>query len=53
MKRKFAWFALILFTCTQISCNTYRWQRKRYYQADKTKNWNYFKQKEDKKKVGE
>jgi hypothetical protein len=26
-----------------MSCNTYKWQRKRFYQKDSKKNWNYYK----------
>ena len=26
-----------------VSCNTYQWQRKHYYQKDPQKNWNYYK----------
>ncbi len=36
------------------SCNTYNWQRKRYYKSDKEKNWNNYnseKTKKDKEKV--
>ena len=37
---------LMLFFLT--SCNTYQWQRKRYYKAAKSKNWNNYNPKKSK-----
>lgn len=31
---------LVLFSLS--SCNTYKWERKRYYKSDRAKNWNNY-----------
>jgi hypothetical protein len=36
---------LLLITCSIMSCNTYQWQKKRYYDADDTGNWNNYNKK--------
>jgi hypothetical protein len=33
----------MLVSVSAMSCNTYKWQRKRYYQQDASKNWNNYK----------
>lgn len=44
MKKYLILITLVLITALAMSsCNTYRWQRKRYYQKDPAKNWNYYK----------
>lgn len=44
MQKKNILLSLLLLTVFWISsCNTYRWQRKRYYQNEPSKNWNYYK----------
>ncbi|MBK8684227.1 MAG: hypothetical protein IPN26_04160 [Bacteroidetes bacterium] len=42
--KKYIFYVMGLFlVLTMFSCNTYRWQRKRYYQKDPSKNWNHYK----------
>lgn len=31
------------------SCNTYKWERKRYYKSDKKENWNNYNPEKSKK----
>lgn len=34
---------LLVFCCFILaSCNTYQWERKRYYNEDRDKNWNQY-----------
>lgn len=42
MKKQYLYLIAIL-AFTFSSCNTYQWQRKRYYQKDPKKNWNHYK----------
>ena len=42
MKKKYVYMVGFL-AFILVSCNTYRWQRKHYYQKDPKKNWNYIK----------
>jgi hypothetical protein len=51
MKNKYITCLLLISSIFILSCNTYKWQRKRYYNHDAKKNWNYYKsEKVDKSK---
>lgn len=50
MKKNIFYVMGLLFVLSMISCNTYRWQPKRYYQKDPSKNWNYKKNNKSKGK---
>jgi len=38
-----------IFTAFLMSCNTYKWQRKRYYKSNQNKNWNNYNAEKTKK----
>ncbi|MBP6456923.1 MAG: hypothetical protein KA275_09375 [Chitinophagaceae bacterium] len=51
MKNKFTLFSILtsllfIFIISISSCNTYRWQRKRFYNSDPNKNWNNYHKKD-------
>jgi len=33
---------IVILLAFLTSCNTYKWQRKRYYKSNKVKNWNNY-----------
>jgi uncharacterized membrane protein len=42
-------FVLVVLLLTFGSCNTYKWERKRYYKSNQNKNWNNYNQEKTKK----
>lgn len=41
LDKKFYLLIILLFFAFS-ACNTYKWQKKRYYNEDRTKNWNNY-----------
>jgi len=42
MKNKFILCSILITLIICTSCNTYHWQRKRYYNPESKKNWNNY-----------